>query len=118
MKMFLDDTFYFPLPFRPRTEPRTMHPISWPRCDQIPDGSNKADEVKVSRATVQVCAILFKRALFSSVLSWLPGGFQAMPSSLRQPGPRANLRHMSPSGTQGPRGAVHIISSSTLHFIA
>lgn len=32
------------------------------------------------------------------------GGFQAMPSSLRQPGPRANLRHMSPSGsTQGPR---------------
>uniref|UniRef100_A0AAX7VDT6 Polyadenylate-binding protein n=1 Tax=Astatotilapia calliptera TaxID=8154 RepID=A0AAX7VDT6_ASTCA len=34
------------------------------------------------------------------------GGFQAMPSSLRQPGPRANLRHMSPSSsTQGPRGA-------------
>uniref|UniRef100_A0A668U875 PABP n=1 Tax=Oreochromis aureus TaxID=47969 RepID=A0A668U875_OREAU len=33
-------------------------------------------------------------------------GFQAMPSSLRQPGPRANLRHMSPSSsTQGPRGA-------------
>ncbi|CAI5695265.1 polyadenylate-binding protein 4 [Oreochromis niloticus] len=32
------------------------------------------------------------------------GGFQAMPSSLRQPGPRANLRHMSPSSsTQGPR---------------
>uniref|UniRef100_A0A3Q4GYG8 PABC domain-containing protein n=1 Tax=Neolamprologus brichardi TaxID=32507 RepID=A0A3Q4GYG8_NEOBR len=29
-----------------------------------------------------------------------------MPSSLRQPGPRANLRHMSPSSsTQGPRGA-------------
>nr|XP_057947114.1 polyadenylate-binding protein 4 [Doryrhamphus excisus] len=33
------------------------------------------------------------------------GGFQGMPSSLRQPGPRANLRHMSPSSTQGPRGA-------------
>ncbi|KAM9842294.1 polyadenylate-binding protein 4 [Aulostomus maculatus] len=33
------------------------------------------------------------------------GGFQGIPSSLRQPGPRANLRHMSPSsGTQGPRG--------------
>ncbi|KAG7463196.1 polyadenylate-binding protein 4 [Solea senegalensis] len=32
------------------------------------------------------------------------GGFQGMPSSLRQPGPRANLRHMSPgSNTQGPR---------------
>lgn len=28
-----------------------------------------------------------------------------MPNSLRQPGPRANLRHMAPSaGTQGPRG--------------
>jgi len=34
------------------------------------------------------------------------GGFQGIPSSLRQPGPRANLRHMSPSsGTQGPRAA-------------
>ncbi|XP_019733867.1 polyadenylate-binding protein 4 [Hippocampus comes] len=34
------------------------------------------------------------------------GGFQGMPSSLRQPGPRANLRHMSPnSNTQGPRGS-------------
>ncbi|KAF0044569.1 hypothetical protein F2P81_003727 [Scophthalmus maximus] len=32
------------------------------------------------------------------------GGFQGIPGSLRQPGPRANLRHMSPSsGTQGPR---------------
>ncbi|RVE56994.1 hypothetical protein OJAV_G00212000 [Oryzias javanicus] len=34
------------------------------------------------------------------------GGFQGMPSSLRQPGPRANMRHMSPSsGSQGPRAA-------------
>ncbi|XP_012717540.1 polyadenylate-binding protein 4 [Fundulus heteroclitus] len=34
------------------------------------------------------------------------GGFQGMPGSLRQPGPRANLRHMTPSsGAQGPRGA-------------
>nr|XP_020464202.1 polyadenylate-binding protein 4-like isoform X3 [Monopterus albus] len=32
------------------------------------------------------------------------GGFQGIPSSLRQPGPRANLRHMTPSSsTQGPR---------------
>ncbi|XP_007574344.1 polyadenylate-binding protein 4 [Poecilia formosa] len=34
------------------------------------------------------------------------GGFQGMPNSLRQPGPRSNLRHMTPSsGAQGPRGA-------------
>uniref|UniRef100_A0A671M998 Polyadenylate-binding protein n=1 Tax=Sinocyclocheilus anshuiensis TaxID=1608454 RepID=A0A671M998_9TELE len=33
------------------------------------------------------------------------GGFQGMPSSLRQPGPRANIRHLAPSAsTQGPRG--------------
>jgi len=29
------------------------------------------------------------------------GGFQGMPNSLRQPGPRANLRHMSPTSPQG-----------------
>ncbi|XP_032356182.1 polyadenylate-binding protein 4 [Etheostoma spectabile] len=34
------------------------------------------------------------------------GGFQGIPNSLRQPGPRANLRHMSPGGsTQGPRAS-------------
>jgi len=34
------------------------------------------------------------------------GGFQGIPSSLRQPGPRASLRHMAPSGgTQGPRAS-------------
>ncbi|XP_028293963.1 polyadenylate-binding protein 4 [Gouania willdenowi] len=34
------------------------------------------------------------------------GNFQGMPSSLRQPGPRTNLRHMSPSGSaQSPRGS-------------
>ncbi|XP_068195555.1 polyadenylate-binding protein 4 [Antennarius striatus] len=34
------------------------------------------------------------------------GGFQGMPSSLRQPGPRSNLRHMTPNtGTQGPRAS-------------
>jgi len=34
------------------------------------------------------------------------GGFQGIPNSLRQPGPRANLRHMTPSSsTQGPRAA-------------
>lgn len=33
------------------------------------------------------------------------GGFQGMPSSLRQPGPRANIRHLAPSASiQGPRG--------------
>uniref|UniRef100_A0A674A2T9 Polyadenylate-binding protein n=1 Tax=Salmo trutta TaxID=8032 RepID=A0A674A2T9_SALTR len=32
------------------------------------------------------------------------GGFQGMPNSLRQPGPRANLRHPSPNASaQGPR---------------
>ncbi|XP_064881741.1 polyadenylate-binding protein 4-like isoform X1 [Oncorhynchus nerka] len=31
------------------------------------------------------------------------GGFQGMSNSLRQPGPRANLRHLAPSA-QGPRG--------------
>ncbi|KAM3594610.1 uncharacterized protein V6R79_010809 [Siganus canaliculatus] len=34
------------------------------------------------------------------------GGFQGIPNSLRQPGPRANLRHMTPnSGAQGPRAS-------------
>ncbi|XP_030247957.1 polyadenylate-binding protein 4 [Sparus aurata] len=34
------------------------------------------------------------------------GGFQGIPNSLRQPGPRANLRHMTPnSGGQGPRAS-------------
>lgn len=33
------------------------------------------------------------------------GGFQGIPGSLRQPGPRSNLRHMTPSNTQGPRAA-------------
>lgn len=46
----------------------------------------------------------------------LPGGFQGIPSSLRQPGPRGNLRHMAPgSNSQGPRGVftvtMNIISS-------
>ncbi|XP_040055643.2 polyadenylate-binding protein 4 isoform X2 [Gasterosteus aculeatus] len=34
------------------------------------------------------------------------GGYQGIPSSLRQPGPRANMRHMSPGGgPQGPRAS-------------
>ncbi|XP_056282575.1 polyadenylate-binding protein 4 isoform X2 [Pseudoliparis swirei] len=34
------------------------------------------------------------------------GGYQGIPNSLRQPGPRANLRHMSPGGgAQGPRAS-------------
>uniref|UniRef100_A0A4W5N1D5 Polyadenylate-binding protein n=1 Tax=Hucho hucho TaxID=62062 RepID=A0A4W5N1D5_9TELE len=33
------------------------------------------------------------------------GGFQGMPNSLRQPGPRANLRHLTPNASaQGPQG--------------
>lgn len=33
------------------------------------------------------------------------GGFQGMPNTLRQPGPRANLRHLAPNASgQGPRG--------------
>ena len=32
------------------------------------------------------------------------GGFQGMPNSLRQPGPRANPRHLTPNASaQGPR---------------
>lgn len=32
------------------------------------------------------------------------GGFQAVPNSLRQPGPRANIRHIAPNANaQGPR---------------
>uniref|UniRef100_A0AAX7VJA5 Polyadenylate-binding protein n=1 Tax=Astatotilapia calliptera TaxID=8154 RepID=A0AAX7VJA5_ASTCA len=46
--------------------------------------------------------------LFLSVLSSLPGGFQAMPSSLRQPGPRANLRHMTGGQSMGPRPSVGV----------
>lgn len=43
--------------------------------------------------------------LFLFLLVLHSGGFQGIPSSLRQPGPRANLRHMTPSSsTQGPRG--------------
>lgn len=39
------------------------------------------------------------------------GGFQGIPSSLRQPGPRANLRHMTPiSGAQGPRASGQAIA--------
>lgn len=49
--------------------------------------------------------VLYCMQLFLSLLLSLPGGFQGIPGSLRQPGPRANLRHMSPnSSTQGPRG--------------
>uniref|UniRef100_A0AAQ6ALY6 Polyadenylate-binding protein n=1 Tax=Amphiprion ocellaris TaxID=80972 RepID=A0AAQ6ALY6_AMPOC len=38
------------------------------------------------------------------------GGFQGIPGSLRQPGPRSNLRHMTPGNTQGPRGAFTTIT--------
>ncbi|KAJ0062751.1 hypothetical protein NL108_004384, partial [Boleophthalmus pectinirostris] len=43
------------------------------------------------------------------------GGFQGIPNSLRQPGPRANLRHMSPgSSGQGPRGCLTLFILYTL----
>uniref|UniRef100_G3NVY7 Polyadenylate-binding protein n=1 Tax=Gasterosteus aculeatus aculeatus TaxID=481459 RepID=G3NVY7_GASAC len=42
------------------------------------------------------------------------GGYQGVPSSLRQPGPRANMRHMSPGGgPQGPRGTFTSNDSSS-----
>lgn len=49
---------------------------------------------------------------------YLSGGFQGMSSSLRQPGPRASLRHMTPnSGAQGPRGVCVCVSwSGTVHW--
>lgn len=42
--------WYIPLlvPTRPRIGLHTMHPISWPKCDPTPDGSNKVAGVKVS----------------------------------------------------------------------
>lgn len=52
---------------------------------------------------------------FASSLVLL-GGFQGMPNTLRQPGPRANMRQMAPnSGSQGPRG-VFTIKSVSLTF--
>lgn len=49
---------------------------------------------------------------FASSLALL-GGFQGMPSTLRQPGPRASMRQMAPnSGPQGPRGMFTVKSVS------
>uniref|UniRef100_A0A8C2WUT5 Polyadenylate-binding protein n=1 Tax=Cyclopterus lumpus TaxID=8103 RepID=A0A8C2WUT5_CYCLU len=57
----------------------TMHPISWLKMRPNPRWQQQGGRGQ--------------------------GGYQGIPSSLRQPGPRANLRHMSPGGgTQGPRG--------------
>ncbi|KAE8624718.1 hypothetical protein XENTR_v10006028 [Xenopus tropicalis] len=47
-----------------------------------------------------------------------PQGFQPMPNTLRQSGPRQSLRHMPPSNTQGTRGIPSVtqrvgVSSST-----
>lgn len=39
---------WYIVPTRPRIGLHTMHPISWPKCDPTPDGSNKVAEVKVS----------------------------------------------------------------------
>lgn len=97
---------------RPRTGPHTTHPISSPKCVRTLDGSNKAVEVKVSTSDCTIHVICDARAAMSFVLFMffasspvLSGGFQGIPNSLRQPGPRANLRQMTPnSGSQGPRG--------------
>ncbi|CAL8285979.1 unnamed protein product [Lota lota] len=40
------------------------------------------------------------------------GGFQGMPGSLRQPGPRANMRHMSPN-SNAPRGSLNCFMSNS-----
>lgn len=103
-----NNIFPFFVPYRPKIGRRTMHQISWPKYDPTPGGSNKVAEVKVSMWAVSV---QFKQLIQG--LMWLsffflpiPGGFQGIPGSqLRQPGPRGNLRHMSPGGSgQGPRG--------------
>lgn len=97
---------YFLLSIRPRIGLRIMHPISWPKCDPTPDGSSKVAEAKVGTWWWINTNIkkLTKFECLSLLLSRL-GGFQGIPSSLRQPGPRSNLRHMTPgSNTQGARG--------------
>ncbi|XP_011614091.1 polyadenylate-binding protein 4 isoform X2 [Takifugu rubripes] len=39
------------------------------------------------------------------------GGFQGMPNTLRQPGPRGNMRQMTPnSSSQGPRGSAQTMA--------
>lgn len=58
--------------------------------------------------------VLFSLFFASSLV--LLGGFQGIPSSLRQPGPRANLRQMTPnSSSQGPRG---VFSNTTTKSFA
>ena len=62
--------------------------------------------------------LIYIHLLFLSLLLSLAGGFQGIPSSLRQPGPRANLRHMSPGGgTQGPRGVFTITVAQNYHHL-
>lgn len=109
---------------RPRIGPRTMHQISLPKCVLTPDGSNKVAEVKVSVATLPVADglwwtvtsfVLFS-LFFASSLALL-GGFQGMPNTLRQPGPRANMRQMTPnSSSQGPRGVFSNISFKSFNL--
>lgn len=99
-----------------------MRPISWPKCDPTPDGSSKVAEVKVIMWYFKLTTSF---VLFFIVLVSPPsGGFQGIPSSLRQPAPRSNLRQMTPnSGMQGPRGVFsylslyhHLIHSGVLLF--
>lgn len=54
---------------------------------------------------------------FASSLALL-GGFQGMPNTLRQPGPRANMRQMTPnSSSQGPRGVFSNTSFKSFNLI-
>lgn len=59
--------------------------------------------------------VLFMLCASSPVLL---GGFQGIPNSLRQPGPRANLRQMTPnSGSQGPRGVSSNITITSVTLL-
>lgn len=61
-------------------------------------------------------SVLLFSLFFASSLALL-GGFQGMPNTLRQPGPRANMRQMTPnSSSQGPRGVFSNISVKSFNL--
>lgn len=63
-------------------------------------------------------AMSFGLFMFFSSSPVLSGGFQGIPNSLRQPGPRANLRQMTPnSGSQGPRGVFSKITIKSVTLL-
>lgn len=85
-----------------------MHQISLPKCVLTPDGSNKVVEVKVSVIDFTAHMLLMdfdeqSRALYCFhcflPLFLLLGGFQGMPNTLRQPGPRGSMRQMTPNSS-------------------